>query len=80
MGCSIVSMDHSPMPYEAPVRTNCHICVIHREFMFVLCFTHVFVVFFLVGAIFAVIFLVSTLLRGRVLSPFFRFCVFFLSL
>ena len=25
-------------------------------------------------------FLVSTLLRGRVLSPFFRFCVFFLSL
>ena len=26
------------------------------------------------------VFLVSTLLRGRVLSPFFRFCVFFLSL
>jgi hypothetical protein len=45
MGCSIVSMDHSPMPYEAPVRTNCHICVIHREFMFFLCFTHVFFLF-----------------------------------
>ena len=26
------------------------------------------------------VFMVSTLLRGRVLSPFFRFCVFFLSL